>query len=76
MSDKEKRRHRAKQSVEQRQNKEKRDIEIGEKRSECEECVPDPEDINGPPWSKSVLLYLQLLDKRMERIEEEIGIEE
>jgi hypothetical protein len=73
---KEQRRQRAKEEVEQRQKQRQRNKEIEQKRSQADEIVPDPEDVNGPPWNTAVLHYLQSLERRMDRIEEKLGIDQ
>lgn len=76
MSDPQQRRERAEQDAKQRQKREQRDAEISQKREQADREAPDPSEVQGPPWNTAVLLYLQTLDKRLERIEAELGIEE
>jgi hypothetical protein len=72
----EQRRQRAKEAVEQRRKQAQRDNEIEQKLSQANESAPDPQNVSGPPWNTAVLLYLQALDQRMDRIEEELGIDQ
>lgn len=72
---KEERRQRARERANERANKVQRDEEIEGKREKAYKTCPDPEDVNGPPWNKAVLYYLETIDRRLERIEEELNIE-
>lgn len=76
MSEPQERRKRAKRDAEQRGKQDERDEQIEGKRQAASGKAPDPEDVNGPRWNAAALLYLQALDQRMERIEDELGIEQ